>query len=307
MKDSLFAAKKAVWVFTTLAECPLKHSEVVIYSYLAYQHRYDSVPNLKQTVKATGFGFRCVRAAIESLTERGALDAEGAVKPPPDGWFKMKHEDTIKSHSHFSTHYTHWTCYVRKHKSALSNLTLAVYCFIRHCAVTDYTPEVGWSKSYLAVVLRCKRETVGDCLLLLKDAGLLAWDSDLNFTLFKLTTTHMNCFADKEQQRPKPQPKVVLSEQFSEKAFSNWEHPEIPTAPPPTRDDLIKLLRRGGIAEKAEEYADTIIASTDWEGDGETVTLHIGNRLMAYPQNKAAKVMEQIISEAKDGKLRGRA
>ena len=90
MKPKTLKPKKLLGVFYTTSQAPLKLSQLLVYSYRAYQSEYVGVPSRYKVVKATGLSKQTVKAADKALYEKGLLDAHLTPQVPPPGWFVQK-------------------------------------------------------------------------------------------------------------------------------------------------------------------------------------------------------------------------
>ncbi|NQU23892.1 MAG: hypothetical protein HQ567_21630 [Candidatus Nealsonbacteria bacterium] len=229
---------------------------------------------------------------------------------PPDGWFKRKSGHSTK---HFSTHYQFWVYYVRETSAPLSHASLALYCFLRHCAITGFTPQHGFSHSYLAAVLRCQRETVLLGLDALHQAGFLAADTDMRFKFFELTDQQLGCFADKAEASPKKGGVFSFAKEVSGDAYSGWDQASRHKAVDETTtfDDLVKLLFRpnaGVSREDAEQRARQVIEENaeEWEMCPRQVLLDVHNRFGIAPASrlKAHPELWEEILDIRQGQAR---
>lgn len=290
MIDRDFLNKKRIWIFTTEVVCPLRLAELVIYSYLAYQDQYDNFPALRSLCKATGVGFESCQRAISNLEAHGLVVHQEA-RPAPEGWFKKKRSDHIKPASHFSSHYTTWTYYVRARNAPLTHAAVALYSFLRHCHFTKYTPKEGWTKAYFATLLRCKRETISAALESLQVAQFLTYDDQLRITLYKLGDEQMKNFAEKTV-KPRNEPKVSMS---------NSPAPRPAKSPSECFDDLLYWFRAYLSPTEADECARAVRDNTHWEEGADTFLSCVLSKLRAAESRRAECV--RIAELAKSGGL----
>lgn len=296
MNDPAFANKRQVWVFTTEKECPLKLGQLIVYSYLAYQDRYDDCPSLRNLCTATGLGYKSCRSAVAALEEHGVVDGV-VVKPPPDGWFKQKR--SIKPGSHFSMNYATWTFNVPASSKPLTYATVALYSFLRHCVVTKYMPREGWSKSYFATVLRCKRETVFVALEKLKKARFLDYNTDLEIKLYELNAEQMKLFADKPV-KPERKPKV----EFVDEPAPSPNPTDSPTSDEPSYfKRLVWLFEAEVSRSEAEKLAREIRDNTRWNEFDEIIYGWIKEKLSATVAPETKKWVRWITELAEVGEL----
>jgi len=297
MADKPFKSKKRVWIFTSTKHCPLRLSETIIYSYLAFQDNYDNYPSNRSICKATGLGYSTCEKALTILAGHNLLGDE-EVLPSPEGWFKQKRPENIKAGSHFSQHYATWTHYVRALRSPLTLAATAVYSFVRHCAITQYKPPEGWSKSYFATLLRCKRDTILVALDKLRKAGFIDYDENLNIRLYKLNDHQMSCFADKAV-KPGRAPKATL---LDEPAPQGQPSAEQDSDGPPDYKVLTKLFLPEVGVEEAMEYARTIHERTNWNEEGDVI-IHCIRMKLSNALTGSSDIINRMVKLAKAGKL----
>ncbi|NQU26199.1 MAG: helix-turn-helix domain-containing protein [Candidatus Nealsonbacteria bacterium] len=72
--DKIFRSKRAIWVFITTPECPLRLSELTLYSYIANQAQYETFHSQTALSKRSGLHVKTVRRSLARLTQLGLLD-----------------------------------------------------------------------------------------------------------------------------------------------------------------------------------------------------------------------------------------
>jgi DNA-binding transcriptional regulator YhcF (GntR family) len=196
MKD-----KRYINVLTPLDSCPLKLSEVLVYSYQVYQDVFGSIPTGRQIARATGLRATTVALVIKRLESFGLI-SEHKVQAPPDTWFRSRKNDEPK---HWRDGFAYWRYLVRKPACGLSPLESALYSFLAHAngnfGGKRWRPRQGWSEAYLSRVLRCNRETIRTALYKLEEEKLLIWAANpngINVTLSKVTDRTRSFFEDRQ-------------------------------------------------------------------------------------------------------------
>ena len=149
----------------------LSLSELVVYSYRAFQDEYDHAPHRKQVARAVGLSADTVSRADRELKRLGLLDGDLRARQPGADLFRRKQESDETRHWRHSL--LSWTLFVRSSKCGLSPLSMAVWSYVVHCAETHWHPRGGLGASYLATILRANRAAVQKILGQLEKSGLL--------------------------------------------------------------------------------------------------------------------------------------
>lgn len=200
-KDELLARKKSLTVYTTTPHSPLRHSELLVYSFRADQRRYGSVPTNVRTAKNTGLNEETCSVAASKLVGHGLLDEDhNVVLPcPHEDWFNPI--ESLKSQNPEGPWHdwlTNWRTLVRA--PGANHLTVSgvlVYSLIRHQVIQGWRPPNGWSYEYIARMTGLTGGTVSDQIKLLQEKGFLEVKSGLSFKLFKLNAWQEACFSDR--------------------------------------------------------------------------------------------------------------
>jgi len=192
----MWQGKKYVKVFQPTKECKLGLSELLVYSYYAYQDAFDTTPGIMQVVRGVGLSKDTVRRARERL-ERLGLYAD-TVQPPADGMFYPAER---KNPTHWRDNYAYWHYYVRSPDSPLTTLQVAVLSFLWHLRHTS--PGFRLSIRFVALLLRAKRDSVRTALDVLQAEGFLTYTTSANkrrggvkVSLRPLTPEDMRHFQD---------------------------------------------------------------------------------------------------------------
>ncbi len=232
--QAVLKRKRTVRVFQPTKGCPLRLTltQLVVYSYHAYQDEYKRQPDKKLVGAALGLSYRTIQRADQELTSIGLLDCNLIPNPPPLGYFQAcQRQDTTK---HWRHSLTSWDLFIRSKDCGLSPLSVAVWSFVTHCVMTRWQPRDGLGASYLAHVLFAGRQTIQEILTSLEDARLVTRQAGM----WCPVVNDFRWLADKWDGTK------------SKRTYPTWatlpdgETPYIPTAghPIPDRDTTIKEL-----------------------------------------------------------------
>ena len=151
-------------------EIHLSLSELVVFSYRAYQDEYaEQAPHRKQVAKAVGLSYNTVGRADDELMRQGLLDCNLKAHPPAQNAFRRKRKP--EEGKHWRHDLLSWSMYVRSRTGDISLLETAVWSYAVHCAETGWHGRIG--VSYLSAVLRANRQALQKVLGELKKSGLL--------------------------------------------------------------------------------------------------------------------------------------
>jgi DNA-binding transcriptional regulator YhcF (GntR family) len=257
--DGIFAGKKQLWLL-----CPrqarLTHSELLVYSYRAWQDAWHEQPAVLKVVKATGLSRNTVRRADRRLQQQGLLGSDHAVPEPPEGAFVPADRDG----DHWFQRLQYWVCYVRRLDAALTHVQTALLSFLWHCHATDFHPH--FSCAYLATVLCVYRETVAEALEALEARGLLSYtthERGVTFVLRKMED--LSFLHDVVRQRTGNRARSVMVSDESAPmgatmASARSRTSEDVLAKTVTRDKIASELRRI-LPEEAERLAGELFDS----------------------------------------------
>jgi hypothetical protein len=262
--EGTFAGKKQLWLL-----CPrqagLTHSELLVYSYRAWQDAWHEQPAVLKVVKATGLSRNTVRRADRQLQQRGLLGGDHAVPEPPEGAFVPANRDG----DHWSKRLQYWVCYVRRPDAALTHVQTALLSFLWHCHATGFHPH--FSCAYLATVLCVYRETVAEALAALAARGLLAYttyERGITFTLRRLDDVAF--LQDAVQQRTGNRARSVTVSDGpplgATRTLSRTPTSEDVMAGTVTREKIASELRRH-LPQDAERLAGELVASRAYRED----------------------------------------
>ena len=192
---SLWNGKKYVKVLQPTNDCRLGLSEVLIYSYLAYQDAFDTSPGVMQIVRGIGLSKNTVAKALERLRQNG-LYSDDTVQSPPEGMFYPADRKT----THWRDGYAYWHYHVRAPDSPLTTLQVAILSFLWH--LRQNRPGFRLSISFLALLLCAKRDSISSGLQVLESEGLLTYSTSkkkragLKVQLRQLLAEDMRHFQD---------------------------------------------------------------------------------------------------------------
>jgi len=257
--DGTFAGKKQLWLLCP-REARLTHSELLVYSYRAWQDAWHEQPAVLKVVKAMGLSRNTVRKADRRLQQRGLLGSDHAVPEPPEGAFVPADRDG----DHWFKRLQYWVCYVRRPDAALTHVQTALLSFLWHCHATDFHPH--FSCAYLATVLCVYRETVAEALEALEAKGLLSYSTHERGVTFALRRLDdLSFLQDAVQQRSGNRARsVTLSDEPAPRvattASARLPCGEDVLAETVTRDRIVSELRRI-IPQDAEQMAGELVDS----------------------------------------------
>ncbi len=201
-KDSLHQQKKTLTVFATSKASPLKYPDLLTYCYRVDQHRYENVPSIRRTSKATGLREPTVASATDRLTQLGLVQPDGSVvtRCPHLDWFVPL--DSLKEQNPHGPEFRwlqNWKSLVRQ-PGADNPLTVPcvmLYSLIRHSLHNNWKPSGGWTHEYLALLTASNPKTVSAALTKLEEHGFLTILDGMRFRLFQLREGQLACFADR--------------------------------------------------------------------------------------------------------------
>lgn len=151
----MIEGKRTIWVFSPTSDWNMRPSELVVYSYMAYQDYYDNVPSKHQLSQVCGISREGIASSIEELEANGLIVDNRAV-PAPEGILVLKKFDG----GHWSKRYAGFISLVRSPSSEFTFLEVLLYSYVKHCIATNYTPSSGWTVSFLAKQLACDRSSI---------------------------------------------------------------------------------------------------------------------------------------------------
>jgi hypothetical protein len=247
---SLWKGKKYVKVFQPTVACRMSLSELLVYSYLAYQDAFDTSPGIMQVVRGVGLSKNTVRKARERLKELG-LYSDDTVQPPTEGMF---YPADRKNKTHWRDGYAYWHYYVRAPDSSLTTLQVALLSFLWHLRQTR--PGFRLSVTFLSLLLCAKRDTISAALQLLESKGLLVYETSkrkregLKVQLRQLTSSDMQHFQNEGSESDRDQITVIDGEAHADPAVE-------------LRSELLRIFEEGPVAAKMERK---ITAMPGWPG-----------------------------------------
>jgi hypothetical protein len=156
--QAVLKGKRTVRVFQPKA-IRLGLSELVVYSYRAYQGEYQQQPpNRKQVARALGLSHDTILRCDRRLLDNGLLDCNLHPVEPAPGLFTAKR--TADPERHWRHSLSSWDLFIRSRDCGLSPLSVAVWSFIVHCVQTRFRPRVGLGASYLSSVVCARRQNI---------------------------------------------------------------------------------------------------------------------------------------------------
>jgi len=154
----IYEKRLCVYVFCPSGEATLAWTDLIVYSYLAYQDRYGKQPTTNRLAYLTGLSNGAVDEARARLSAC-SLVVDG--KPvPKDAWFWTKESKG----AHWSTRYAYWRCLVRAEESPLTATDTMVFSYLMDKKLSGFVPQRGWSYEYVATALCMTPKTVASCL-----------------------------------------------------------------------------------------------------------------------------------------------
>lgn len=166
---TLWKTKKYIKVLQPTKNCRLGLSELLVYSYYAYQDAFDTSPGTMEVVRGVGLSKGTVRRAKERLEQR-QLHTD-TVQPPGDLFYPAAR----KNGTHWRDNYAYWHYYVRSPDSFLTTLQVAVLSFLWHLRHTK--PGFRLSISFMALSLCAKRDSISSALDVLQAKGFLTYQT----------------------------------------------------------------------------------------------------------------------------------
>jgi hypothetical protein len=260
----------------------LSLSELVVYSYRAYQDEYARQPlHRKQVARAVGLSADTVSRADQELMRLGLLD--GGLRPqrPREDLFRRKGESDGMRHWRHSL--LSWTLFVRSAKCGLSPLSMAVWSYVVHCAQTHWQPRGGFGASYLATVLRASRAAPQRVLGQLELSGLLVrrdgcWcpvaSKDYSWLADRWSGTTGAASRPSWQELPEVQEQVIPSPSYAKTSMANY------SGNGKSHEEYEGDLRRWLLKEVgSDDLLTDITALPEWQTDPRTVYLDAYNAL----------------------------
>lgn len=186
----IYNNKMTVWVYFPIQESSVtNYTDLLTYSYLAYQDKLNKTTKTSRIAWATGLSSEGVQGALERLSLVG-LVIDGKAKYLPE-FREMQSDGT-----HWSQRFTYWKCLVRSDNSDLTVTDCMVFSYLHTKICQNFTPRNGWSAAYLGKVLTIDRKTISASLIRLEEMFLFSSDnwkiaSELNeeqHTFFKVAS-----------------------------------------------------------------------------------------------------------------------
>lgn len=195
-------SKRTIKIFSTTPQCPLGYSDRLIYSYLAYQDRYDNHPSNRSVAKATGLCVATVGKSLQRLAsfglyqQRDDSETPRCVLPPANhaAWF-VSAETTL---THWSGPFAAWRCFIRRPGSPLAVSSIVLYSWLLHCIETRWQPKFGITTAYLSATLGMDCRTVDNALDQLKSCKLV--DKSAAYCVRLPNEQQLAWFSDIEKQ-----------------------------------------------------------------------------------------------------------
>src|SRR5208282_2554673 len=270
--NEVFASKKQLWLLCP-KQADLTHSELLVYSYRAWQDTWQEKPAILKVVKATGLSRNTVRKADRRLQTLGLMDNDHTIHEPPEGAFMPANRDG----DHWFKRLQYWVCYVRRPDAALTHIQTALLSFLWHCHATGFHPH--FSCAYLATVLCVHRETMADALRALDARGLLTYTTHERGITFNLRQLNDVSFLQDGAQ-----PRSIS---HSDRTVNHAQSVVVSETTAPTRavlppaysrtgeDLLMNTVTREGIASKlrrflpqdADQLASELVNTRAYNGD----------------------------------------
>ena len=263
--------KKYIKLLQPTKECRLRWSELVVYSYLAYQDTYGDVPPAMRVVRGTGLARNTVKAAISRLGELGLIQDQ-QVQQPFGGWFATAKR---KDGSHWRDSLAYWHLLIRVPSSELTPIQAGLLCYLWHCSRTAYAPRKGWSIRLLAILFRAKWDTIKSALVVLQKNDLLRFHvrgkEGISITHIRTPTrSDMDHFQNSTEQEQREEHQIIetddLPDVFPCGTDDDWDWP---TCGPFEHQDLsdeewfTRELRRK--MSDGEQKAQAVIESALWQ------------------------------------------
>jgi hypothetical protein len=264
--------KKYIQIFQPTKECRLSWSELVVYSYLAYQDVYGDFPSAMRIVRATGLARNTVKAAVTHLGELGLIQDQQVQKPFP-GWFATAKR---KAASHWRDSLAYWRLLVRDPSSELTPIQAGLICFLWHCSRTSYVPRKGWSIRLLSILFRAKWATIKSALVVLQKNDLLRFQprgkEGISIThILTPTLSDLDHFQNTVEQEEREEHQIIETDDLPDifkcgtdyswdgPTFRPFEHQDLSDEERFTRELHRKL---GG---DGEQQAQAVIESALWQ------------------------------------------
>ena len=262
--------KKYVKVFQPSKACRLSWSELVVYSYLAYQDAYGEFPPAMRVVRATGLARNTVKAAISRLAELGLVQDQHVQAPFP-GWFAAAKR---RDGSHWRDSLAYWHLLVRAPSSELTSIQAGLLCYLWHCSRTNYAPRNGWSIRLLSILFRAKRETIKAALVVLQANDLLRFQvrgkEGVSITIQTPRQFHLEHFQNTAEQEEREEHFIIetdiLPDVKEHEAENDFGMLRLNTPSSETMTDeewFTRELRRK--MSDGEERAKSVIQSDLWQ------------------------------------------
>lgn len=191
-----FDTKLRLTVYAHSDLCPLHHNELMVFSYLLFQDRYQTYPTYTVTAAKVGLHEKAVSDICDRLKGYGILseDRRPSLNSGQLGWFREKNP----TGPHISQRLAYRVTFVRdvRADNPLSANAISVYSYVHSLTLSKWKPK-NITKAYIAAVLKLDVATVGESLRLLKDNKFLTVEEDPLLIGFKEpSASQMRCFAD---------------------------------------------------------------------------------------------------------------
>lgn len=264
--------KKYIQMFQPTKECRLSWSELVVYSYLAYQDVYGDFPPTMQIVRATGLARGTVKGAVSHLGGLGLIQDQ-QVKPPFPGWFATAKR---KDGNHWRNSLAYWRLLVRDPSSELTPIQAGLICYLWHCSRTNYAPRNGWSIRLLAILFRAKWDTIKSALVALQANDLLRFHArgkeGISITRIRTPTrSDLDHFQNTVQQEERDEHQIIetddLPEIFQGGIDYGWDDTmfNLPDSQEMSDEERFTRELRRKLGGDGEQQAQTVIESALWQ------------------------------------------
>lgn len=156
---SFYDNKQAIWVFWKKPGCPLKHTDLLVYSYLGYRARYsDETSSMRKVSAATTLAPATVQEALRRLQAERYVDEAG--RPLPQlGMFFAKGSTSDKWYDKMSF----WKCLLPAGDSKLALVEVMVFSHLVHRNLTSHhgTPSYAHVGNALGLDARTVSAALG--------------------------------------------------------------------------------------------------------------------------------------------------
>jgi hypothetical protein len=180
----------------------ISHKELLVYCYRAWKDQFAQIPSALTVSRSTGLKYETVKHCDQALAARQMLRSDLSVVQPTDeqlnSWFRVLPDvqvtDLTGDHPHWSRWLQYWYTYVKEPgHSLLTPYAVAVYSLLR-TSLNGWKPPRGWSKRYIASIIRIEEHRVAEAIRLLQESRFLTY-TDQRITLYKLRPPQLECFA----------------------------------------------------------------------------------------------------------------